>query len=176
MKFITGKQVLSSHVAFDLKNKILYVLKENDKVFHCSDYFVIILWYWHCDCVFAVVKLGCTEREFALIIFLWQKESVWSHSWFLWFSFPISVPHFIPITGFQIFPGKIIRDFVSGFCTYLLCHLMFNVRIFLCCVNLGVFDVPMLKLFCLGVIDCTKQTLFCTKMWIADIYKCMCTR
>jgi len=76
MKFITGKQVLSSHIAFDLKDKILYVLKENDKVFQCSDYFVIILWYWHCDCVFTVVKLGCTEREFALIIFLWQRESV----------------------------------------------------------------------------------------------------
>jgi len=43
MKFITGKQVLSSHIAFDLKDKILYVLKENDKVFQCSDYFVIIL-------------------------------------------------------------------------------------------------------------------------------------
>ena len=95
---------------------------------------------------------------------------------FCGFSFPFSVPHFILITGFQIFPGKIIHDFMSGFCTHLLCHLMFNVRTFLCCVNLGVFDVPMLKLFCLGVTDCTKQTLFCTKMWTAVIYKCMCTR
>ena len=126
---------------------------------------------------------GCGEirlywMRICSLSYFCDKERVCDHTLvFCGFLFPFSVPHLILVTGFQIFPGKIIRDFMSGFCKHLLCHLKFNVRIFLCCVNLVVFDVPMLKLFCLGVIDCTKKKKsFCTKMWTAVIYyMCMCT-
>lgn len=169
---------LATQVAVDLKNKILQVLKVNIKLFQCSDYFVIILCCWNYDCVFTIVKLGCTEWRICSLswYFLWQRETVWSHNCFMWFSIPFSVPHLVFVTAFEIFPGKNIHAFISGFCKHLLCHLMFNVRIFLCCVNLIVFDMTILKFICLGVIDCTTKTLFCTKMWNALIYMCMCTQ